>query len=357
MTPRFGAALLLAALVAPHAWAQPIDLSSGGPVEVTALDGFEWHESDQTVTASTEARAVRGNVTVLADRLVAHYRKKAAETHAAPVNTASPNPASAGSRDAKPGAAGSTDVDTGSNEIYRLDAIGHVRILTPTEEAVGDKAVYDIDQALLVMTGQGMRLTTPQYVMTARDSLEYWSQQHMAVGRGNALVVATDGRRLSGDVLVGYTKEAAPAAGSAAAGSAGAGSAGAGSTPAKPDSPRPTTGIDASGKLERVEAYGNVEVRTQTDTVRGDRGVYLPDTGMARVLGNVRVIHNQNVITGSAADVNMKSGIAHVVSDAGRRVQGLIMPNEKQGQGGAKPAGPPQTPGTARPAGPGELPP
>jgi lipopolysaccharide export system protein LptA len=228
-------------------------------------------------------------------------------------------------------------MDTGSNEIYRLDAIGHVRILTPTEEAVGDKAVYDIDQALLVMTGQGMRLTTPQYVMSARDSMEYWSQQHMAVGRGNALVVAADGRRLSGDVLVGYTKDAASAGGTA-----------------KTDAPRPAAGkspgIDSSGKLERVEAYGNVEVRTQTDTVRGDRGVYLPDSGMSRVLGNVRVIHGQNVITGAAADVNMKTGIAHVVSDPGRRVQGLIMPNDKQGQGGAKPAKP------AEAAGPGGTP-
>ena len=207
MTARLAAVLLLAAAAAPRAWAQPIDLSSGGPVEVTALDGFEWHESDQTVTASTEARAVRGNVTVLADRLVAHYRKKAAEAHAAPASA----PAPAGGT----GPGTDTGVDTGSNEIYRLDAIGHVRIVTPTEEAVGDKAVYDIDQALLVMTGHGMRLTTPQYVMTARDSMEYWSQRHMAVGRGNALVVASDGRRLSGDVLVGFTKDAAPAAGAA----------------------------------------------------------------------------------------------------------------------------------------------
>ena len=341
MNARIAAALLLAALGAPltpsRAWAQPIDLSSGGPVEVTALDGFEWHESDQTVTASNEARAVRGNVTVLADRLVAHYRKKAT---AAPASTASPAAATPGG----------VESDTGSNEIYRLDAIGHVRIVTPTEEAVGDKAVYDIDQALLLMTGGGLRLTTPQYVMTARDSMEYWSKQHMAVGRGNALVVATDGRRLSGDVLVGYTKDDASPAGSKAAES-------------RPETPRPGSGpatvADRAGKLERVEAYGNVEVRTQTDTVRGDRGVYVPDSGMARVLGSVRVIHGQNVISGSAADVNMKSGIAHVVSDPGRRVQGLMMPNEKPGQAGAKPAAPAQapglapTPGVAKPAGSG----
>ena len=205
-----------------------------------------------------------------------------------------------------------------------------MRIVTPTDEAVGDKAVYDIDQAVLVMTGHGLKLTTPQYVMTARDSMEYWSQQHMAVGRGNAVVVATDGRRLSGDVLVGYTNEATrrerPPRLARDAGQA---------PPAKPRRRPGGGGIDMSGKLERVEAYGNVEVRTQTDTVRGDRGVYVPDTSMARVLGHVRVIHGQNVITGAAADVNMKTGIAHVVSDPARRVQGLIMPNDAQPQNGS----------------------
>ena len=306
MTGRLALALpVLATLAASPAWAQPIDLSSGGPVEVTARDGFEWHENEQTVIASGTARAARGNVTVLADQLVAHYRKKAA----------APQPASATTGDA----------DAGSNEIYRLDAVGHVRIVTPTDEANGDKAVYDIDQAVLVMTGAHLRITTAQYVMTARDSLEYWSQQHMAVGRGNALVVSSDGRRLSADVLVGYTTPPAQPAQPA---------------PAKSAAPGPAGGADASGKLERVEAFGNVEVRTQTDTVRGDRGVYVPDIGVARVLGNVKVVHGQNVITGAAADVNMKSGIAHVIADPAQRVQGLIVPNDASAPGSAGPTVP-----------------
>ena len=324
---------LLAGLAMPPAWAQQIDLSKGGPIDVTARDGFEWHQTEQTITANGDARAVREQVTVLADQLVAHYRKKAADTPATP---AAATPASATQAPATPAPAATSDIDNGSSEIYRLDAIGHVRIVTPTDEAVGDKAVYDIDKAVLVMTGKGLRLTTPQYVMTARDSMEYWSQRHMAVGRGNALVVATDGRRLSGDVLVGFTSDAGkPEAGKPDAG--------------KPDSARTAAAtpgsVESTGKLERVEAYGNVEVRTQTDVVRGERGVYVPDTGVARVFGNVRVIHNQNVVTGAAADVNMKTGIAHVVSDPSRRVRGLIVPNDAQGQakgqGAPPPAGPP----------------
>ena len=316
-----GLVLAACAMVpAVPALAQGIDLSSGGPVQVTAQGGFEWRESDQEVIATDDARAVRGNVTVLADRLIAHYRKKAGS----PVSGAA-TPASAPAAPAAAGAAGALgDADSGDTEVYRLEADGHVRIVTPTDEAVADHAIYDIDQAVLVLTGHAMKLTTPQDVLTARDSMEYWSQKHMAVGRGNAVVVTSDAKRLSADTLVGYTTPSgAPAAAPQAA-----------ATPvaAKPGSDPLAA---SAGKLQRVEAYGNVEVRTVADTVRGDRGLYLPDTGLARVFGHVRITHGQNQINGPAADVNMKTGIAHMVSAPGGQVQGIIMPNEANAQAGS----------------------
>jgi lipopolysaccharide export system protein LptA len=69
-------ALLLAALAAvPLATlAQNIDMSQGGPVDVTATDGIEWRQAEQVVIARGNARAVRAGVTVEADRLLARYR-------------------------------------------------------------------------------------------------------------------------------------------------------------------------------------------------------------------------------------------------------------------------------------------
>ena len=46
------------------------------PIAVTASDGIEWRQNEQEVIARGNARAVRGDVTVTADRLIAHYRKK-----------------------------------------------------------------------------------------------------------------------------------------------------------------------------------------------------------------------------------------------------------------------------------------
>ena len=126
----------------------------------------------------------------------------------------------------------------------------------------------------------------------------------------------------------------------------------------------------SSGKLQRVEAFGNVSIRTPTDTVTGDRGVYVPDTGMARLGGNVRITRGQNQLNGAEADVNMKTGIATLVAQkAGRRaesdrVHGLVVPNDESSKSlGNTPAA--TTPGgsakppsakTASPAASGQKP-
>ncbi len=267
------------AALAQQAAAQPIDLTKGGAIELTWRDEWEIRDQEKTATVTGDARAVRGNVTVLADKLVAHYRKKVGNTG---------------------------EAATGGNEIYRLEAHGHVRIVTATDEAVGDAAVYDIDQAVLVMTGTALRLTTPQQVLTARDSLEYWSEKRMAVARGAAVVTTADGRRIAADTLVGYT---APPKSDRAA------------TPQ-------TDALAASGALERVEAYGNVEVRTAADNGRADRGLYIAALDSAWLLGNVRLSAGNGMqMKVDAAVANKKTGIFRTVNLPGNRAQGMIPPS------------------------------
>lgn len=331
-------ACLPAASLAWHhaAQAQAIDLSHGGQIAVTALGGFDWDQNQKKVVAYDQAKAVRNNVTVTADKLIAYYRKKlpadaaataqaepappavqpdhptpdpAAPPAAAP--TAAPPPASTTAPNTPPTTKTDDEQDSGANEIYRLEAIGHVHIYTQTDQAWGDKAVYDMDKAVLVMTGKALRLTTPQDVLTARDSMEYYSQEHISIGRGDATVTTNDHRQIRADVLVGYSTPTAP----------------------------PTTGTaaktdDASGdpltsggnKLEKVNAFGHVWVRTQTEIVTGERGVYVPDTGIARVVGNVHITRGPNQIQGAAAIINMHTGIATMTERPGSRVSGLVVP-------------------------------
>jgi lipopolysaccharide export system protein LptA len=296
--------LVVPALTTP-ARAQQLDFTHGGPIDITAPDGLEWRQNEQQVIARGNAQAIRGNVTVNADTLTAWYRKKGGTQQTAQVTPAS-------------GLAG--DPSTEGNEIYRLQAEGHVHIFTATDQAQGDKATYDLDQAVMVMTGRDLKLTTPNDVITARDDLEYWPQKHMAVARGDAVVTTNDAKRVSADTLVAYTTDNPPPP----------------DAKTVPVAAKPTDDpLASSGKLQRVEAFGNVSVRTPTDTVTGDRGVYVPDTGMARLGGNVHITRGQNQLNGAEANVNMKTGIATLVSQkavggqkAGR-VHGLVVPNDE----------------------------
>lgn len=324
----WGCALLgLAALglgrPAPAA-AQAIDLSHGGPVTVTSDGGIEWRQKSQEVIADQNAKAVRGDVTVTANQLIAHYRKKAGSTPAA---SQAQNKTTGGDDQSSGGL-------DGNNQIYLLEALGNVHIFTPTDQAWGDHGAYDMDQGVLVLTGHNLKLTTPRYVVTARDSLEYWSNQHMAVARGNAVLVTDTGRRIAADVLVAYTDpDKAPAAGQTrvAQKTAPAGS-GSGDTD------------DASGKLKRVDAIGHVVIMTATEIVQGDRAVYDPGLSIARIAGHVRITRGQNVLAGDEALVNMKTGIARLLSSGDAQVKGLIIPNQ------ASQATGPAAAATAKPA-------
>jgi len=342
-------AALAAAPLARPADAQPLDLSGGGPVEVTATDGIEWRQNEQVVVARGSARAVRDGVTINAARLIARYRPRggAAAQPAQPAEGEAASPLSGG-------------------EIWRLEAEGEVRIATETDRAQGDRAVYDMDQSVMVLTGRDLRLNTPTDTITARDSLEYWSARRMAVARGDAKVVTSDNRQLTADTLVAYFLENAPAVQPVAARPPAA-AAGAIRTPASaPGTPAGPRRVPGEGsKLDRVEIFGNVEIRTEAEVVRGDRAVYSPVSGMARVLGAVRITRGQNQLQGQEAIVNMRSGVSRLVSAPGQRVQGLVLPSSgpenTPAQGAAQganqgaaprpnPAQPPAaTPGGSRP--------
>ena len=287
------AALLLAFPVA----AQNLDMSQGGPVDITSTDGIEWRQEQRVVIARGNAQAVRDGVTVTAARLLARYRPQAGAA------AAQPAPASAAEA-----------TMSGGNEIFRLEAEQNVRIATATDTATGDRAVYDIDQAVLVLTGRGLSLTTPSQRIVARDSLEYWSQRRMAVARGNAVLTTSDNRYIGADTLVSYmTPEGTPA-------------------PVRSTTPGAAPPPPGSGRIDRVELFGHVEIRTETEVVRGDRGVYSAETGLARLLGNVRITRGDNQVNGTEALVNLNTGISRLVNTPGQRVQGLIVPQQQQQQ-------------------------
>lgn len=300
-------ALPLALPTAP-AHADGLDMSHGEAVQLFWKKEEIYDRNAQTVTLTGGARAVRGDVTVDADTLIGYLRKKTP-----PPGQPAPTPPAA---DAKGN--GSGDPMGGSLELYRIEARGNVHIYNQTDQGWGDHALYDMDQAVMVMTGKHLKLTTPQDVLTARDVMEYHSKTRMSVGRGDATVTTNDGKQVKADVLVSFSKaNDAPAAGQP--------QSAAQNTPAA-GGDNPMGG--GSSKLDRAYGWGHVVLRTQTQTGTGDRGVYVFDTQIARLIGHVHVTQGQNQNNGSQAIVNMKTGIATMLPGTDSPIQGLVVPNE-----------------------------
>ena len=250
---------------ASGARAQTLNFASGdsdAPIQVDADDGIEWEQERQMFTARGNAVAKRGNVTVRADVLQAYYRKK-------------------------PG---------GGTDIWRLDANGNVRIQSDDEKAFGAKGVYDVDNAILVLSGPKVRLVTADDEISATRQLEWWEKKRMAVARGNAMAVRGE-RRLRADVLVAHFQK------------------------------------NTSGKSQmwRVEAFDNVHIVTATDTVTAARAVYNVDSSIATLTGSVKITRGENQLNGCSAEVNLKTGISKLrgcgsSATAGQRVRGLLSP-------------------------------
>lgn len=305
---------------------------SNQPVEILADQNIEWQREQQRYIARGNASAKQGDTTVYADVLTAYYRPQPKPPGAAAANdpkAQKPAPGAAASD-----AGNGQDPQQGGTQIYRYEAEGHVRIVTPTDNAVGDHGIFDIDTGVLVLTGHGLKLTTPNEVVTARDSLEYWDGKQMAVARGDAVVVTSDDKRMSGDILTSYfvdnrTDPPPPTARNVKTGKNG-----------KAPGAKPVTVADKPGgseqgnnRLQRIEGFGHVHVSTPTEIVTADRGVYNADTGIAMMSDNVHITRGENQLEGDFAEVNLNTGISRLLTrhdgKAKAQVRGLFIPQQK----------------------------
>jgi len=295
------AALMLAAMGA-DASAQSLSFSSkdSDPITVTAEQGLEWQQNEKRFIARGKAKAAQGDINVVADELTAYYREKGGTV---------------ASGDAP--AEGATEDAINSSEVYRVDAIGNVTIVSATDVATGAAAVYDFDKAVLVLQGSPVTLTTADGTVTAHRALQYWANEKIAMAEGDAVATDSDkslGRRLKADKLTAYFREenAAPKS-------------------------------DGKAKTKRDITYiigiGNVELTTKSEIVRGDRANYNLDTGMATVDGSVKMTRDNSQLNGGYAVVNVNSGVSRLYGSAAEaktpgfreptRVKGLLAPTPK----------------------------
>lgn len=288
--------------VAGTAQAQSLRFAgSERPIEVTAEQGIELQQDFKRVIARGNARAVQGDVTVTSDELIADYRT----------------------------------TENGETEVYRVFATGNVVMKSTTETATGDIAVYDFDKAVLVLEGATVSLVNAEGSVTAHKTLQYWGNNGVAVAEGNAVAVDKEKRRLHGDKLIAFFRsEPAPA------GAKG----GANVLPSN------------KGDIQLIQGFGNVRMETAKETVRGERGTYNIETGIATLDGGVKITQNNNQLGGGFAVVNVKGGTSRLFPNAkaagmagvteNRRVAALLAPSPRQEVAAPPTAAPLATKGT-----------
>jgi lipopolysaccharide export system protein LptA len=254
------------ALAAPAAAQGLVSLGEGEvPIEISADEGIEWHSRDKIYVAIGNARAARGDLQLFGDRLSAFYR----------------------------------DAEGGGTEVYRVEAQGNVRIVSPNESVYGDDGYYDVDRGVAVLTGKDLRLETEEDTITARDSLEYWADEGRAVARGEAVAVRRDKRILADQLTAHFEK-------------------------------------NDKGELDlyAVKAKGDVRISTPSEFVRSDSGVYYVEDELAELFGAVKITRGDNQLNGGYAEINLETGVSRLMAAppggvAEGQVRGLLVPEKK----------------------------
>lgn len=218
------------------------------PIVITADKTLEWHRNDRQYIARGDVEAKQGSTAIYGDVVTADYR----------------------------------DEEEGSVDLWRMTAAKDVRVVANQATAYGQTLVYDIDKSVAVMKGSGLKMVTPQHVVTAEESFEYWVDQGILKAIGQAVAVSGDDR-LEGEVLTAIFEE------------------------------------NAEGKrvLKRLTAKKNVRVTTPTEILIGDEGFYDAVTQKAVVEGNVKIVREKNVLEGVRAEVDLKTNISKMYGGGG----------------------------------------
>ncbi|MEZ5647859.1 MAG: LptA/OstA family protein [Alphaproteobacteria bacterium] len=335
-----GAAVwVLAATAAPAQQQSPgfVNQQSDAPIEIEADQGIEWQQDTKQYIARGNVQAKQGDMTLFADQVVAQYREAKTEgteiyrlEATGNVQIASPNQNAWADH-------GVYDVDRGV-----MTLTGEVRLGSPEDNAYayGDKGEYDTKQGVLVLTGHNLRFSSPNVDIAAKQSLEYWEKKRIAVARGGAVATQND-RKLTADIMQAYISEAPPpetkpssSPPSSTATPDKAPIARGAKSPTKPPAPggKPS-GATPGGGIDRIQAWGGVEIVTPREIARAERGDYNVVAGVAHLEKNVRITQGQNTLNGESAEVNLNTSIHRIVSGTGGdapRVRAIISPQKSQ---------------------------
>ena len=243
----------------------PKPATSKKPLEIAADNTLEWLRADKRFIARGDALAVQGDSSIAAETLTADYR----------------------------------DGSQGSMEIHTLTADDNVVLTSKDSKAYGDQAVYKLDEGLATLTGQDLKMVSPDQTVTAKDRFEYWVTEGRVNAIGNAVAIRPkpQGRgqdKLEADKISAILKD------------------------------------NAQGQrvLDTLEATGNVVITTATEVATGSYAIYRTNTNKAELRGNVTIKRGPNILRGNRAEVDLNTDTSKIFGGSGQggRVSGTFYP-------------------------------
>lgn len=242
--------------------------ASKAPLNISADSTLEWDRTAQTFTATTNATAEQDGVSIAADTLTAAY---------------------------------ATNKKTGNDfDIQTMTATNNVTITSDNNKAYGDQAVYKLNTKTATMTGNNLRLITPNQTITARDQFEYHVEAGKLIAIGNAKIKRpTD--TIEADTITATLR----------------------------------TNNKGERVLDTMTATNNVTITTATERITGQKGNYNARLEQAEITGGVTLTRGPNILKGDRAVIDLKTQISKLFASPsqGGRVTGTFYPSaEKKDQ-------------------------
>ena len=243
----------------------PAQAAPESPIEISAAGSLQWQRGAQAYVALGDVVVTRDDMNLYCDKLTANY--------------ASGQP---------------------SSSITTLVAEGHVRFTASGHEAFGDRAVYDMKTGILTLTGQNLKLVTPDETVTAQDKIDYIRAENRLNAVGYA--TATKGTdTLTADMLSAFFDNSA----------------------------------QKNLELRQIRAENNVVITTAREKVFGTSGIWDAKTQKATLEGPVQIEQGQSHLSGDRVVVDMKTGMSQLLAGTdkdggGGRVKGVFYPAKKE---------------------------
>ncbi|MCF8495769.1 MAG: ostA-like family protein [Alphaproteobacteria bacterium] len=190
-------------------------------------------------------------------------------------------------------------------DIWKVEAEKNVVIRSQESAAFGDQADYDLQKGLAIMTGQNLRMESPDQTLTARTRFEYHVQDGRVKALGGAKITRKNinghGDTLEADEISALLQQ------------------------------------NEKGQrvLKTLEARGHVVITTAQEIVTGAYGIYDANLNKATLTGNVTIRRGQNLLQGEKAEVNLNTNVSRIFggSAAGGRVRGVFYPGSEKNKG------------------------